>query len=216
MLDAISNPMKGGQGGRPSKERAGAEKLVVFLEEPRHFHVALKLSMRVSFMPFKQALRMRSGFASHWSCSHTEFFTTVRYGYFASERKPVVDKSPLSWTTSGASLDLFAESQEPWTASVYRKRRENAEAARALPPGTDSKKRARLQKAKFTKLDFIALVLDAGLKTPAAVMSHAQAKGSESLHDFVSRHLRKLEEYLEDAANWSRASAVADEERQSD
>ena len=85
-----------------------------------HFHVALKLSKDGVFLPFKLALRQRSGFASHWSCSHHQLSSAVRYGVFTSEHMPVVDKEPLVWTKSGEKLDLYAESQETWIALPCR------------------------------------------------------------------------------------------------
>ena len=215
VLDAIQNPHNTGRGGRPQQSDAKAclLKLVVVLEEPRHFHVAVKLSKRVVFMPFKMALRMRSGFASHWSTSHREFYSAVRYLTHATDHKPEIDKEPLRWTSTdptGQDLDLYEESQQPFCANAFRKRREKAEMQ------GDKQKKGKRDPSTFTKLDFIALVLDRGLQTVAAVLAHAQTKGNAGLQAFVSKHQRKLQEFLEDAAQWSRAVAEASQERQSD
>ena len=48
----------------------------------------------------------------------------MRYGTFTTERKPVVDEAPLAWTLDGEPLDLYAESQEPWNATLAKRRRE--------------------------------------------------------------------------------------------
>eukprot|EP00973_Karenia_brevis_P066870 9296547-Karenia_brevis.AAC.1 len=78
VLDAVANPVAAGHGGgRPRTVQIIVEKLVVAMEMPLHFHAALKLSCKTRFMPFKQALRNRSGLASHWSTSHTLFFSPV-------------------------------------------------------------------------------------------------------------------------------------------
>ena len=110
------------------------------LEEPKHFHVAIKLTVFSRFLPFKMALRMRSGFATHWSTSHSQWWSAVRYGAFATERKPHVDVTPLVWTASGKSLSLFEESQEPFNAAALKKRRE---AAAQVAPGQPPSKMPR-------------------------------------------------------------------------
>ena len=82
--DAVANPcFQSARGGRPVVRAVEAEKLVVFLEEPpKHFHVALKLTHEMRFMPLKLALRRRSGFASHWSTTHTMWWSAVRRGAY--------------------------------------------------------------------------------------------------------------------------------------
>ena len=126
VLDACANPTQRLQGAR-GRRRANAivaTKLVVFLEEPRHFHVAIKFTEKTAFLPIKTALRARAGLASHWGCTHTQFWSAVRYGTFATERKPVVDVAPLGWTRDGEPLDFYGESQEPWNAHLAKRRRE--------------------------------------------------------------------------------------------
>jgi hypothetical protein len=215
VIDAIQHPHDTQRGGRPQKndDKCLLLKLVTVLEEPTHFHVAVKLSKRVVFLPFKMALRRRSGFASHWSTSHREFCSAVRYLTHCTDHKPEVDKEPLTWTITdptGKDLDLYEESQEPFCANAYRKRREKAEMQ-----GGQQKKGKRAPSA-FTKLEFIALVVARSLQTVAAVLEYAQKKGSASLQAFVSKHQRKLQELLEDADQWMRAAADAAHERQSD
>ena len=84
-LDAISNPIDTRRGGRPSEDKATVDKMAVFLEMPLHFHVAIRLSKRCVFMPFKHALRQRSGLASYWSCTHTELWSAVHYGWYRTD-----------------------------------------------------------------------------------------------------------------------------------
>lgn len=140
VLDAVRNPVAESGAGRPRTRQAEVVKLVVFLEEPKHFHVAIKLTVFSRFLPFKMALRMRSGFATHWSTSHSQWWSAVRYGAFATERKPHVDVTPLVWTASGKSLSLFEESQEPFNAAALKKRRE---AAAQVAPGQPPSKMPR-------------------------------------------------------------------------
>ena len=72
MLDALAHPVveaANQRGGRPRSKRIEAVKL---MEEPKHFHAALRLSAVSRFLPFKTALRQRSGLVSHWSTSHSQ------------------------------------------------------------------------------------------------------------------------------------------------
>ena len=126
VLDAVANPAVGGaRGGRPRSVPLTVLKLVVFEEEPKHFHVALKLSHLTRFLPLKTALRIRSGFATHWSTSHTMFWSALRYGSVATEQKREVDRSPLVWPEGG--VHIYKESQEPFIAGLVKKRREAKE-----------------------------------------------------------------------------------------
>ena len=76
LLDAVTHaaPVPG-SAGRRREVPLKVEKAVVFQEEHddgrRHFHIALKLNSVARFVPLKQAMRERSGYASHWSCSHS-------------------------------------------------------------------------------------------------------------------------------------------------
>ena len=115
VLDAFANPSTSTLGGRPRKE-ATPKKLVVFLEVPWHFHVAVSLADATTFIPFKQALRQRSKLASHWSTSHREWCTALRYGTHASDKK-TVDEEPLVWTCDG---------REAYATAGYARSRENS------------------------------------------------------------------------------------------
>ena len=178
------------KGGRPPNEPVDVDTAVVFLEEPRHFHVALRLTNRAPFLPFKQALRVRSGLASHWSATHTMFWSAVRYGVFTTPRKLQVDDEPVVWTRSGASLNLYEASQEAWNAGAIKRRREKAEqqaAAAALGPG------AKKERVKFTVLDFKALVLGQGLWARSAVLAYVQQKGSAEMQRWVGSRRKERE-----------------------
>ena len=67
LLEVVASHANAGR-GRPSTTPAVVLKMAVFLEEnPKHFHVAVRFSKRVRFLPYKDALRARHGLASHWS-----------------------------------------------------------------------------------------------------------------------------------------------------
>jgi hypothetical protein len=105
---------------------------------------------------------------------------------------------PLVWTCDGAGLDLYAESQEPYMASVVKKRREEAEQS------FDSA-HAKRRKKSFAKFDFTALVIEEGLRTPAQAISFVQRKGSTAMQAFVNKHQRHLKEFLKHSWEWASA-----------
>jgi len=134
VLDAVANPERAGPhtvGGRPRTTPLTAVKMVVFMEKhangSKHFHVAVKLSSNTRWLCLKLALRRRSGLASHWSASHSMFWSAVRYGTFATQTKREVDSTPLAWTADGSHLNLHEESQEPFNAKALKARREKRE-----------------------------------------------------------------------------------------
>ena len=214
ILDAVANPiLEQPHGGRPTTNTLKAVKLVVFLEQPKHFHVALKVTPKTRFLPLKLALRRRSGLASHWSTSHSEWWSAVRYGVFTTEKKVAVDPEPLPWAASGAKLNLYEESQQPFNAVALKRHREVAAARAAGEAAAAGKK---LKGEKFSNLDFKTLALAEGLTTPNAVMEYVQQKGSAVMQAFVSTNQRHLKELLEEAAAWSNAAALAAAERESE
>ncbi len=129
---AFDNPVPAGAGrrGRPCTRTEGLlSKLVVFREQHEdgdyHFHVAVLLRQPRTFASAKRTLRVRDGLVAHFSSSHTQFWSAVRYGYTPSAKKLTVDPEPLSWGPEGwNSLDLYEESQQPWTAEIWKRRRE--------------------------------------------------------------------------------------------
>ena len=215
VLSAVQHPVvPPGRGGRRQETLASVVKLVVAKEEPLHFHVALSLSKRVAFLPYKTALRAKAGLASHWSTTHREFWSAVRYIHFTSEKKCQVDTDKLCWSASGAELNLYEESQEPWTAAAYKAKREARDVRKHADDAAPSAgKRGKL---KFEKLDFYALVQECKLSSPAAVLHYAQDRGSHAMREFVVKNQRKLDDLLSDVKQWASAAEVAADERRSD
>jgi hypothetical protein len=235
ILDAVAHPLQdSSQGGRPRTKTLEVLKLVVFLEEPLHFHVALKLNSLSRFLPLKAALRQRSGLASHWSTSHTQWWSVVRYGVFTTEHKLAVDQTPLVWLKTFGALqpvqagqgpchdycvtgnsktcvNLYEESQEPFNAASWTKRRQKVE---AMAAGEAGGKKAKV--AKFTPLDFTALVLDKSLLTPSAVLAHVQDHGSQACQLYCLRNQKRLPELLAGAIQWRDAKQQRALEQETD
>ena len=59
---------------------------------PYHWHIALKAIRSFRFAAYKRALAMNYGVASHWSCSHTGYWSTIRYCFIPSPKKPLATK----------------------------------------------------------------------------------------------------------------------------
>jgi hypothetical protein len=171
-LVAVSGPRRvsrDGEGDEGNDSSDVIDKMAVVREAHAdgdvHCHVALRLSRSLRFRPAKAALLQRHKLVSHWSCSHSQFWSAVRYVHIPSAAKPAVDLEPYAWTKDGSALDLFAESQKPYTARALKPRREVNDTAVAAE---HEKPRA------FTKMDLTAIILDQGLSTKAAAMKYAQ------------------------------------------
>ena len=225
VLDAVANPAQDvKRGGKPRSVKLCVVKMGVFREPHAngkfHFHVPLKLNVVNTWLGVRNALRQRHGLASHWSSSHTEFSSAVRYCYKTTEKKTVVDTEYISCTADGTELDMAKESDAPWNANVRRQRREKAERLAHAPAenqkGEDVKRKSQKKATPFTKLDFYAMVETEGWKTPAQVLGYARNHGSEKFKLFVARPKRQLQELLHQAKDWAHAEEEAEKERLSD
>ena len=208
--DAVSRPVLE-RGGRPREgESCHLQKLVVFQEQhadgSRHFHVALKFAQSMRWMAFKRTLRVRYNLCSHWSCSHTQWWSAVRYGVVPTSKKPLVDESPETWSVDGVALDLFEDSQQPFNAAAWRARREKRDCAASTKDEAPS----------FNKLDFTSLVLSKGLRTKNAVLAYVQEHGTVAMQNYVCKNQRQLEKHIEDAFAWGSAPGQAVAECETD
>ena len=210
--DAFDNPMTTPSGGAPRTRDAGiVDKIVVFREAHSsgeiHFHVAVKFKGKESrvWCPAKRTLRSRHNMPSHFSCTH-QWWSAVRYGHVPSPKKPTVDPDPLVWTHDGRTIDLYAESQEPWLARAWKARREAHECESAR----------KGKGAKFNKTDLTSLILTERLFTKAAIMRYAKQHGTAAMVTFVNGHIRQLKEYIEDALEWDGAEDAEFRENETD
>ena len=219
LLDAVANlaPAAGSQGGRPRTRALEVNFLLTAQEKHRdgkvHYHQAVKLTHETRFLPLKTALRQRSKLASHWSTSHTELWSAVRYLTRTTDKKKQVDRTPDAWTKDGSVPNLYEMSNEGWGAKLHKRRREQA----AMAPAEQVQERsAKRTKEVFGKLDLYALVVADDLLTPRKVMAHVQTKGSLAMQNFVARNQRKLPELIEEALEWEGAPKRAKEDDESD
>ena len=81
------------RGGRPRDPNQGPLMLKVSVVKEKHsdgsyhFHVGLKLRSQQRFLAARRTLLDRHGLASHWSSSHTQWWSVVRYLVYTSTGK---------------------------------------------------------------------------------------------------------------------------------
>jgi hypothetical protein len=135
-MKAFNSPVyEQGQGGRRRQsEEPMVSKIVVFKEEHEdgdfHFHIVIVLKGARSWKPAKRTLRIRDQVACHFSCSHTQAWSAIRYGHI-----PTINKPKLSLTAGrmrvaqAASICLLchsAHSMPRCGRPVQRRPRRNA------------------------------------------------------------------------------------------
>ena len=134
--DAFEKPENSGAGGRPrTREMPLVRKVVVVAEchadGTLHFHVAVLLVEAVRWPAVKRALRTRHKLVANFSCSHTEWWSALRYLTTTTSKKLEVDADREVWLAANESFDAFKESQEPYNAKAWRTKRERRDIASA-------------------------------------------------------------------------------------
>lgn len=218
--DAFDNVLPTGQAGRP--RQAGGSSVVSFVVVFRelhadgsvHFHAVLKLSRPYRFAGAKKALQDRHGLPSHWSCTHLQVWSAMRYLYIGTPTKPDVDEEPWQWVREGPPLDLFALSQQPYEAELWRKRRE-AKDKKATQAGDDESAKKH-SKVAFGKLDLTSLIVSKQLHSKDALLAYVQKHGTAAMQIFVHKNQRMLGAFIEEALEWSSAQERAASEIVSD
>lgn len=213
--DSFDNPVAPGtKGGRPRTVVEGRTlvQLVTVSKESHedgspHYHAVVRLSHRMRFKQAKHTLASRHKLPSHWSCSHTQVWSALRYVTVATAKKPTVDADVYVWTPDGQPVDLVAMAREPFQAVAWRKRRESQEAAAEVNGARTT---------AFNKLDFMALVLSKHLHTKADLLAYVQEYGSPAAQLFTSRSQRRLVSFIEDAQEWADAKRESLAERMTD
>ena len=89
----------------------------------------MKLFRQMRLKLAKETLQERRRLPSHWSSSHSQLWSAIRYIHVATPSKPHVDADPFVWTSDDRALDLWELSREPFTAEAWRKRGEKKAAS---------------------------------------------------------------------------------------
>lgn len=211
LCDAFANPLYGDVGN--TALHGGAQttlnllKAVVFLEAHKadesgvahmHFHIALAGDRPFYFSPLKRALLVRSHLATHWSTSHSGYWSTVRYGHIATPRKPAasLDPLPLLWSAVGQHPPLDEVCEEPSTAAAVKRRRLLKEQA-ASEQGKEA--------PRPVELDVWPLVIRHNIRnTPDASEAHlellkvARTSCSPAMVQFLFKIRRQLPALIDD------------------
>jgi len=208
LRDAFNNPLRDGaqaqvvQPNGPVVQKA-VTALELHADGLPHFHVAIRFRGPQRWLSAKKTLKGRYDLDSHFSDSHSQFWSALRYLTTTTEHKSEVDTEPHQWTLNGRILDLFEESQEPWSAQLRKRNREEK----------DSKD--DIKKGRFTKSDLIDIIIAKQLKTKSTIMAYAQDSGTKAMQAFVVNQQRKLVEFLHDAKDWEEARDKAKHENTS-
>ena len=218
LLNVFAEPMAGDAAARHRGRNGNATRLlqcVVFQEKHAlnehgereiHYHIALLASSSFRFQAYKRALRERHGLASHWSDTHIGYWSTVRYGWMPTPKKPQseLDPTPLTWCHDGPHPDLFDSVQEPVTAEALRRQREFK-----VKTATEAGK----PEPKATELDLYAVVVREGFRnTPddpwahKKLIEHIRLKGGTALFNMAWRIRHRLAALIDDVWSWETVS----------
>ena len=173
-----------------------------------HYHVAVKAGTCFRFAPVKKALQEKFGLASHWSCTHTGYWSPVKYCAVPSPKKTrsMLDPRPLLWSRAGAHPSLHMCCHEPQTASAMRAKRQmkedaSAEASRAEP--------------RVTEYDLWPIVVESQIRsTPddrnahLRLMQYVKSHCSQAVCAFVFKNRARLPGLIEDIWRWEMVDDV--------
>ena len=166
-----------------------------------HYHVALQAKRSFRFLPFKRALRVHHQLATHWSCDHGAFYSTVRYCALPGPKKPQpeLDPEPRLWSAKLDGKSLFELCQEPVTAAALQQRHEKKVRA-ALEVGKPE--------PKATEMDLYAAIVKGGFRnTPddrhACLRLIAYLKDTApALYTYAFKIRAKLPGLIDDVWSW--------------
>ena len=211
VVDAFNNPERTARGGRPRERETSLVRKVVVVSEKHadgspHLHAAVSLKEASRWAAVARTLRSRHQLAVHFSLTHREWWSALRYLTHTTAKKLEVDGDRAVWLAPGESFNAFEESQEPFNARSWRAKREKR----------DMNAAAEGEPTVFTKLDFTALVLSEGLDTRAKVLAYVQDRGNDSMRLFVNKHQKDLTRFLKEAVEWGDARKVAADEALTD
>lgn len=167
-----------------------------------HYHLAVLGSEKFSFMPVKRALLQRSGLASHWSTTHTGYWSCIRYCCLPSPSKPLcsLDPSPALWAADGMHPDPRTCCHEPATAAAHRARQLKAESNAA---------EAGKKEPRASEFDLWPIIVQNGFKnTPdnrsahLQLMDYAKRHCSSPVCSFIFKIRAKLPSLIDDLWQW--------------
>ena len=176
-----------------------------------HDHAAVLASDGSSFRfaAVKKALLKRHGLASHWSCTHSGYWSAVRYCSVPSPSKPAsaLDENPVLWASHGQHPPLHECRSRPLTASALMERSERK-----------FRKAAEEGKAeKITELDVWPVVVENNFRdgpdeftAHLKLMSYAKTCCSPAMQAFLFKRRCQLPSLIQSIWQWEDVDAVLD------
>ena len=167
-----------------------------------HWHIALRAKSSFRFAPYKRALQVHHGLASHWSTSHMGYWSAVRYGVIPSPKKPqeALDPEPWTWSRVGRHAPLFEVCQQPNTAAAMQQRRE----AKVKTAAAKAEKEPRP-----TEMDLYPIIVQHSFKNSAddqtadkQLIQWVKKHGSPALAAFAFKIRSKLASLIDDVWSW--------------
>ena len=167
-----------------------------------HDHLPVLAAKQFRYLPVKRALLQRFGLASHWSCTHTGYWSPLRYLVMPSQKKPrsSLDREPALWAAQGPHPALDECCHEPLTAMALHKRRRMAE---------DKAAEAGEQGPKVTEMDIWPLVVRRNFRNSPdsqdahlQLIAYAKKHCSAAVQAFLFKHRQRLPALLDDVWQW--------------
>lgn len=160
------------------------------------------------FEPVKRALLQRYGLASHWSCSHSGYWSAVRYCAMPSAKKPLesLDAEPWLWAATPPHPPLDVCCHEPITAQALNARRW------AITKSVADKGKAD---NRVTEMDVWGVVVRAGIRNTddnrtadLQLARYAKEHCSVAMCTFLFKNRGKLNQLIDDIWRWEKVDDV--------
>ena len=167
-----------------------------------HDHLPVR-GRQFMFMPVKRALLERHGLASHWSRTHSGYWSAIRYLYMPSVKKPLasLDANYVLWAKPPMSHPALDECRnEPTTAAAIQGRRTKAdrEAAEQGKPAP-----------RISEIDFCPIVVRHGMRNSPddmtadqALMAWAVDHASTPMRDWLFKNSDRLNQLIDKIWKW--------------
>ena len=168
-----------------------------------HYHVAINGCRGFRFNPFKKALLVQYGLASHWSASHQHYASAFSYCYMPSDTGRSIaelDPSPLLWP--GCSAGDVAHGIKPHPPPAEARRAPVTASATAACREKAARRRAGEGKPeqRLKDFDLWPVVVDEGIKPARGVVgkvvAYAKRCGGQSVTQWCFDSDAKIPEFV--------------------
>ena len=177
-----------------------------------HDHVPLLSAAHgFRFEPVKRALLQRYGLASHWSCSHSGYWSAVRYCVMPSAKKPLesLDAEPWLWASDPPHPPLDVCCHEPITAQALNARRW------AITKSVADKGKPEI---RVTEMDVWGVVVRAGIRNTdedrtadMQLARYAKDHCSIAMNHFLFKNRGKLNYLIDDIWRWEKVDDLLEQ-----